>query len=92
MFRLFDGPDTDAAKTVAARGGRALHVRRLSGRPVGFLFDQDADRLLETAAYLKAPGIVSQLGELEQHLHLEGSPLRSAVKIAGLVEAARDGG
>ena len=85
--------DLRAAMDDAANGGQALftHVWTSDNGPVWFrgtktigkLFDQDANRLADTARALGAdPIVICRPGERGQHVDLEGEPLRRAILMA----------
>ena len=80
-----------AALADAAKGGQALFTHVWTGnsdspkwfrgtKTIGKLFDQDANRLSDTAKALGAhPLVICRPGERGQHVDLEGEPLRLAI-------------
>ena len=87
----FRHPDLKAAYSHVASGGQALFVRRVlhHGRPVGWLIDNDTDRLYLTARNLGVRSVrILRQGRVGQCVDLQGAPFEKALAELGQKELA----
>lgn len=97
-MRVFRDREIFEAYEYANGGGQALHLHRIvrdrryaprcfvaaidRGENIAHLFDQDAERLIQTARSLGVRTIyVDKAGTRQQHIDLCGAPLRKAVAL-----------
>ena len=102
-MRRFKYLEIEAAIAYSLSGGQALHLHRVivdrakapacfvrevdAGRQIAHLFDQDENRLRETARSLGVSVIlVERRGGRGQHIDLCGRPLRRAIAMCEMDE------